>query len=60
MREDHLCGDDPHQRTEEQGAERYPTQIKAVLADCFAMIPSAYNDTSVMQLGEILGGVKFP
>lgn len=37
-----------------------PTQAKAALASCPAMIPSAYIDTSAMRLGEFLGGVRFP
>ena len=30
-----------------EGAERYPPRSNAALADCFAMTPSAYNDTPV-------------
>ena len=43
-----------------------PTQPKAALAGCFAMIPSALYSLSSHslkqwgQLGEILGGVRFP
>ena len=60
----------PFQRFVKDGQVRckaVPIHSKAVLASCFAMTASAYNGTPAQpqhtqwrQLGEILGGVRFP
>ena len=68
MREDHLHRNysDVNERPIRCRAKLI--QPKAGMAACLAMIPSAYNGTILSshsrkqwgQLGEILGGVRFP
>ena len=68
VRQDHLHRSFPMSMNGLLRCQAKLTQPKAGVAACLAMIPSAYNGTILSshsrkqwgQLGEILGGVRFP